>query len=57
MVARIGVIGTGWWATRAHLPAIVANPDAELVAIADPIDEKRDRAASHKYDVLNIDRK
>jgi predicted dehydrogenase len=46
MVARIGVIGTGWWATRAHLPAIVANPDAALVAIADPIDEKRDRAAS-----------
>jgi len=46
MVARIGVIGTGWWATRAHLPAIVANPDAELVAIADPIDEKRERAAS-----------
>ena len=46
MVAKIGVIGTGWWATRAHLPAIVANPDAELVAIADPIDEKRERAAS-----------
>ncbi len=46
MAARIGVVGTGWWATRAHLPAIVANPDAELVAIADPIEEKRDRAAS-----------
>ena len=46
MVARIGVIGTGWWATRAHLPAIVANPDSELVAIADPIDEKRERARS-----------
>lgn len=46
MVARIGVVGAGWWATRAHLPAIVANGDAELAAIADPIDEKRDRAAS-----------
>ena len=46
MVAKIGVIGTGWWATRAHLPAIVANPNAELVAIADPIDEKRELAAS-----------
>lgn len=46
MVARVGVIGTGWWATRAHLPAIVANPDAELIAIADPIDEKRNRAES-----------
>ena len=46
MVARIGVVGAGWWATRAHLPAIVANPDSELVAIADPIDEKRERAVS-----------
>lgn len=46
MAARIGVVGTGWWATRAHLPAIVANPEAELVAIADPIDDKRDRAVA-----------
>ena len=46
MAARIGVVGAGWWATRAHLPAIVANPDAELVAIADPIEEKRDRAVT-----------
>lgn len=46
MAARIGVIGAGWWATRAHLPAIVASPDAELVAIAERVEEKRDRAAS-----------
>ena len=46
MVARLGVVGAGWWSTRAHLPAIVAHPDAELTAIADPVDEKRDRAAS-----------
>jgi len=46
MVARIGVIGTGWWSTRAHLPAVVANSDAELVAIADHVAEKRDRAES-----------
>ena len=45
MTARIGVIGTGWWATRAHLPAIAANPDAELVAIADPGEANRGRAA------------
>ncbi|MYI55442.1 MAG: Gfo/Idh/MocA family oxidoreductase, partial [Acidimicrobiia bacterium] len=44
MSARIGVIGTGWWATRAHLPAIAANPDAELVAIADPDEANRSRA-------------
>ena len=45
MTARIGVVGTGWWATRAHLPAIAANPDAELVAIADPNEANRSRAA------------
>jgi predicted dehydrogenase len=33
--ARIGVIGTGWWATQAHLPALKKNADADLVAIAD----------------------
>ena len=30
MKARIGVIGCGWWATRAHLPALKANPDAVI---------------------------
>ena len=45
MSARIGVIGTGWWATRAHLPAITANPAAELVAVADPDGANRNRAA------------
>jgi len=33
--ARIAVIGTGWWATTAHLPALRARPDAEIVAICD----------------------
>ena len=45
MKARIGVIGCGWWATRAHLPALQANPDAEIAAIADPDEENRARAA------------
>ena len=43
---RVGIVGAGWWATRAHLPAVVANPDAELVAIAEPINDKRDRAVA-----------
>jgi predicted dehydrogenase len=38
--ARIGVIGTGWWATYAHLPALLANPRAEVVALADPSAER-----------------
>ena len=46
MAVRIGVVGAGWWSTRAHLPAIVANPEAELAAIAERVDEKRERAVS-----------
>lgn len=45
MIARIGVIGCGWWATRAHLPALAANPDATIAAIADPDPVNRARAA------------
>lgn len=45
MSARIGVIGCGWWATRAHLPALQANPDAIIAGIADPDQENRARTA------------
>lgn len=45
MSARIGVIGCGWWATRAHLPALKANPDALIAGIADPNEENRRRTA------------
>jgi predicted dehydrogenase len=30
---RIGVLGAGWWATFAHLPALKACPEVELVAV------------------------
>ena len=30
---RCGVIGAGWWATFAHIPALLAHPNTELVAI------------------------
>ena len=36
MTARVGVVGCGWWATRAHLPALEADPDAEIAGVADP---------------------
>src|SRR5437868_6634478 len=29
----VGVIGAGWWATFAHIPALKSHPDAELVAV------------------------
>jgi len=33
--ARIAVIGSGWWATEHHIPALLAHPDAELAALCD----------------------
>ena len=44
MSVRVGVIGCGWWSTRAHLPALAAHPDAVIAAITDPDAERRDRA-------------
>jgi predicted dehydrogenase len=48
--ARIGIIGTGWWATTAHLPALCAHPAAEVAAISDQRGEVLDKAAN-KYAV------
>jgi predicted dehydrogenase len=45
VTARIGVVGCGWWATRAHLPALASNSDARIVALADPDEANRSRAA------------
>jgi predicted dehydrogenase len=45
--ARIGVIGTGWWATFAHLPSLTTYPQAEVVAIADPAPERLAQAGEH----------
>jgi predicted dehydrogenase len=50
VTARIGVVGCGWWATRAHLPALLANPDAVIAAVADP-DEGKRRAAAERFGV------
>jgi predicted dehydrogenase len=42
---RIGVIGAGWWATSAHIPAIKSRPDAELVAVQSREREKAEKVA------------
>lgn len=42
---RIGVIGAGWWATVAHIPAIKSHPGAELVAVQSREKEKAERIA------------
>jgi predicted dehydrogenase len=41
--ARIAIVGAGWWATTAHIPAIKSHPDAELVAI-----QSRERAKAER---------
>ncbi len=46
--ARIAVIGCGWWATEAHLPALAANPDATTAALVDP-DPGRRAAAAERF--------
>jgi len=33
---RVGIVGAGLWARRAHLPAFVHVPGIEIVAISDP---------------------
>jgi predicted dehydrogenase len=33
---RVGLVGCGWWAAHAHVPAIHAHPEADLVAASDP---------------------
>lgn len=43
---KCGVLGAGWWATFAHIPALLAHPDAELVAIqGDDVNSARKIAA------------
>jgi len=46
--ARVAVVGAGWWSGSVHLPAIVDNPHAELVAICDA-DADRARAAAELF--------
>ena len=42
---QVGVIGAGWWATYAHIPAILAHPRAELLAVQCRTQEKADKVA------------
>ena len=43
--ARIAVVGTGWWATQAHLPALLGYDRAEVAGIADSSPERLAAAA------------
>jgi predicted dehydrogenase len=43
---NIGVIGAGWWATLSHIPALLANPHVDVVAINRPDREGLDKVAA-----------
>lgn len=49
---RIGVVGAGWWATQAHLPALDGYAGAELVAVSDP-DVHKLATAARQFNVPN----
>ena len=48
--ARIGIIGTGWWATHAHLPSLTSYADAEVIGVAD-LDGERARISADAFGV------
>jgi predicted dehydrogenase len=43
--ARVGVVGCGWWASHAHLPALSRHPRAVVAGIADPDPSALSRAS------------
>jgi predicted dehydrogenase len=43
---KCGVLGAGWWGTFAHIPALLAHPRAELVAIQTNDPEQAHRIAA-----------
>jgi predicted dehydrogenase len=53
--ARIAVVGAGSWGTEAHMPAVAAHPDAELIAVADPAADARTAVAARYPDTQLFD--
>ena len=44
--ARVAVVGTGWWSTYSHIPGLIENPAADLVAVVDTDRAALDRCAA-----------
>jgi predicted dehydrogenase len=42
---KVGVIGAGWWATFAHIPALQSHPNAEVIAVQSRDQTKAERIA------------
>lgn len=47
---RAAVIGTGWWATVAHIPALREHPDVDLVGLCD-VSPQRVQAAATAFGI------
>jgi predicted dehydrogenase len=43
---RVGIIGTSWWATSMHLPALASHPNAEIVALCGRDPERGQKVAN-----------
>lgn len=50
---RIGVIGVGLWGARAHIPALLACDEVEVVAVADP-DAERAESVAEQFGVRHV---
>ena len=50
MSVRLGVVGTGWWATFNHIPAAQADGRATVVALADT-DERRRAESGDRFGI------
>ncbi len=48
--ARIALVGTGWWATTAHLPALQSHPEAEIAAVCD-LDAAKSRKTANVFGI------
>lgn len=44
---KCGVLGAGWWATFAHIPALLLHPRAQLIAIQKSDPEEARKVAGH----------
>lgn len=42
---RVAVAGAGRWTAASHIPSVLAHPRAELVALAEPLTDRREMAA------------
>ena len=51
--AKVAIVGSGWWATANHLPALTTRADIEVVALCD-LDESKARQAADHFGVERI---